>query len=65
MQAQNHLGLKNWMKNWIDKKLDFRDNLKDIFVAVNKRIDILEKLKAFSIDTSLVTNSINSLHNQV
>ena len=49
VQNQKHLGLK------LDKKLSFKERLKDKFVEVNSRIGILKKLSGFLPPHSLIT----------
>ena len=49
VQTQKHLGLK------LDKKLNFKEYLKDKFPKVNRGIGILKKLSRFLPSHSLVT----------
>ena len=49
VQTQKHLGLK------LDKKLNFKEHLKDKFVKVNRGIEILKKLSGFLPRHSLIT----------
>ena len=49
VQTQKHLGLK------LDKKLNFKEHLKDKFPKVNRGIGILKKLSRFLPSHSLVT----------
>ena len=48
-QTQNYLGLK------LDKKLSFKEHLKDKFAKVNRGIRILKKLSGFLPRHSLIT----------
>ena len=49
VQTQKHLGLK------LDKKLSFKEHLKDKFAKVNRGIGILKKLSGFLPRHSLIT----------
>ena len=49
VETQKHLGLK------LDKKLSFKEHLKDKFAKVNGGIGVLKKLSAFLRRHSLVT----------
>ena len=49
VQTQKHLELK------LDKKLSFKEHLKDTFAKVNRGIGILKKLSGFLPHHSLIT----------
>ena len=49
VETQKHLGLK------LDKKLSFKEHLKDKFAKVNRGIGILEKLSRFLTGHLLIT----------
>ena len=49
VQTQKHLGLK------VDKKLSFKEHLKDKFAKANRGIGILKKLSGFLPHHSLIT----------
>ena len=49
VQTQKHLGLK------LEKKLIFKEHLKDKFAKVNRGIGILKKLSGFLLRHSLIT----------